>query len=196
MVIMRKLVILGLLVLPLLVSGCSKGPAEAAIKAAETAVEQVRPDAEKFVPAMFAPLAEALTAAKAKFDEGDYAAALAGAKDLPAKAQEVSKAALAKKDEVTAQWTELSGSLPGVVTSLTDKIGALEAMKKLPKEFGAEQLATAKMSLDEVKGMWTTASDAFSSGDIMGAVAKAGDVKTKADELMKMLEAVPMPAAK
>ena len=86
---MRKLLVVGLLVLPLLVTGCSKGPAEAALKAADEAIANVAPDAQKFVPDQIRHADCRCGRAKASFDKGDYAAALAAAKDLPAKATEV-----------------------------------------------------------------------------------------------------------
>jgi len=194
---MRKLMVVGLLILPLLVVGCSKGPAEAALKAADEAIAKVQPAAEMYVPEQFTALATAATDAKALFDKGDYAAALTAAKDLPAKAAEVMTAVTAKKDEYTKTWTELQGSLPAVVQGLTDKVGVLAAMKKLPKGFDAAQLKTAKTSLTSVTDLWTAATGAFGGGDLIGAVKKAGDAKTKAGELTTMLEAVtPAPATK
>lgn len=193
---MRRFLIAVLMILPLIAVGCSKGPAEAALKAADEAIANVKPDAEKFVPAEFKTLTDAAAEAKAKFDGGDYSAALTVAKDLPAKAAEVAKAAAAKKDELTATWNEIQGSVPAMVQALTDKVGALAAMKKLPKGFDAAQLETAKTSLTDVTGMWTAATEAFGGGDLAGAIAKAGDVKTKAEELTKMLETVQVPAAK
>jgi hypothetical protein len=193
---MRKFMVVALMALPLLVAGCSKGPAEAALKAADEAIAKVKPEAEKFVPAEFTTLADAAAAAKAKFDSGDYAAALAAAKDLPAKAADVAGAATAKKDELTKQWTDLQGSLPALVQGLADKVTALGGMKRLPKGFDAAQLETAKASLTDVTGLWTAATDAFNGGDLMGALAKAGDVKTKADALTAMLDTVPLPPAK
>jgi len=191
---MRKLLVLGLMILPLLAAGCSKAPAEAALKAADEAIAKVQPEAEKYVPEQFKALTDAAADARAKFDQGDYAAVLASAKDLPAKATEVMTAATAKKDELTRQWTDMQGTLPTMVQGLTEKVGALTAMKRLPKGFDATQLESAKTSLTDVTGMWKTATAAFGGGDIMGAVAKAGEVKAKAEALAKTLEAVAVPA--
>lgn len=192
---MRKLMVVGLLILGLLVAGCSKAPAEAALKAADEAIAKAKPEVEKYVPEQFTTLTAAAADARAKFDAGDYKGAMEAAKELPAKANDAMTAAAAKKDELMKQWTELQGSLPAMVQGLTDKIGALAAMKKLPKGFDAKQLETAKTSLAGVTSEWTAASEAFNGGDIMGALAKGGEVKTKAGDLMKMLEAVPAPAA-
>ena len=184
---MRKFLVVALMVLPLVAAGCSKGPAEAALKAADEAIAKVKPEAEKFVPAEFTTLTDAVAAAKAKFDAGDYAAALAAAKDLPAKATEVATAASAKKDALMKQWNDFQGSMPGIVQGLTDKVGALAAMKKLPKGFERAQLETAKTSLTEVTDLWQAATGAFGAGDIAGATAKAGDVKAKAEALTTLL---------
>jgi hypothetical protein len=193
---MRKLLILALMILPLAVVGCSKGPAEAALKAADEAIAKVKPEAEKYVPAELKGLADAAAEAKTKFDAGDYSAALAGAKELPARAADVAKAAAAKKDELTAKWNEFQGSLPGVVQGLTDKVNTIATMKRLPKGFEAAQLESAKTSLSDVTGIWTAATEAFAGGDVAAALAKAGDVKTKAEELTKALETVQLPPAK
>jgi hypothetical protein len=40
---MRKFLVVALMVLPLLAAGCSKGPAEAALKAADEAIAKVAP---------------------------------------------------------------------------------------------------------------------------------------------------------
>jgi hypothetical protein len=193
---MRKLLVLGLIVLPLLVAGCSKGPAEAALKAADEAIAQVQPEAAKFLPAGLEPLTAAAAEAKAKFDAGDYKAALAVAKNLPVKAADLAKDVAAKKNELMAKWNAVQGTLPALVQGLTERVGALAAMKKLPKGFDAAQLETAKTSLTDTTDLWATATNAFSAGDVVSAVAKAADVQTKADELAKLLETVVLPPAK
>ena len=147
---MRKFLICCLMILPLVVVGCSKGPAEAALKAADEAIAKVKPEAEKFVPDQFKALTEAAATAKANFDKGDYAAALAAAKDLPAKATEVATAATAKKDELMGQWNELSKDIPAKMLDLTDKVNALAAMKKLPMGVDAAKIDEIKTRLADM----------------------------------------------
>jgi polyhydroxyalkanoate synthesis regulator phasin len=192
---MRKLFVVGIMILALLAAGCSKAPAEAALKVADEAVAKVKPEAEKFVPEQFNALTAAVADARAKFDAKDYKGALTAAQEIPAKADETMKAATAKKEELTKQWADLQGSLPTMVQGLTEKIGGLAAMKKLPKGFDATMLESAKTSLADVTSGWTAATEAYTGGDIVDAIAKAGDVKTKAETLSKMLEVVPAPAA-
>jgi hypothetical protein len=192
---MRKLFVVGIMILALLAAGCSKAPAEAALKVADEAVAKVKPEAEKFVPEQFNALTAAAADARAKFDAKDYKGALAAAQEIPAKADEAMKAAAAKKEELMKQWADMQGTLPTMVQGLTDKITGLVAMKKLPKGVDAAMVESAKSSLTEVTSGWNAATAAYTEGDIVGAIAKAGDVKTKAETLSKMLEVVPAPAA-
>ena len=194
---MRKFLVCCLMILPLVVVGCSKGPAEAALKAADEAIAKAKPEAEKFVPEQFKALTDAAAAAKANFDKGDYAAVLTAAKDLPAKAAEVMTAATAKKDELTGQWNELGKVIPAKMLDLTDKVNALAAMKKLPKGVEAARVEEIKGKLAEMTGAWTKATETFGSGDIMGAIQLGNNVKDSADWLQTAYDAImPAPVAK
>ncbi len=172
---MRKLLILALMVLPMFAAGCSKGPAEAALKAADEAIAKVAPDAEKYVPEQFKTLTDAAAAAKASFDKGDYAAALAVAKDLPAKATEVMTAATAKKDELMGQWNVMSKDMPILVADWQKKFDELVAAKKLPKTATPERIAEMKTKFEELSATWAKATDAFNAGDLKGALELGGN---------------------
>jgi len=165
----------------LLAAGCSKGPAEAALKAADEAIAKVAPDAEKFVPDQLKTLTDAAAAAKASFDKGDYAAALAAAKDLPAKATEVMTAATAKKEQLMGEWTVLSKDMPILVADWQKKFDELVASKKLPKTATPERIEELKAKMAEVNATWTKATDAFNAGDIKAALENGNSVKAAVD---------------
>ena len=192
---MRKLLVLGLMVLPLLAAGCSKGPAEAALKAADEAIAKVAPDAEKYVPEQFKTLTDAAAAAKASFDKGDYAAALAAAKDLPTKATEVMTAATAKKEELLGQWNVMAKDMPILVADWQKKFDELVASKKLPKTATPERIEELKGKLAEVNATWTKATDAYNAGDIKGALENGAGVKAAVDWMQAAWDAL-QPAKK
>ena len=192
---MRKLLVLGLMVLPLLAAGCSKGPAEAALKAADEAIAKVAPEAEKYVPEQYATLTAAASAAKGSFDKGDYAAALAVAKDLPAKATEVMTAATARKEQLMGEWNVLSKDLPILVEDWTKRLDGMAAMKRLPKGLDKSDLEQIKQRLTDMTGTWAKATEAFNAGDLKGALDLGGNVKTNVDWLQTSYDAI-MPAAK
>jgi len=193
---MRKLLVLGLMVLPLLVVGCSKGPAEAALKAADEAIAKVAPEAQKFVPDQFKVLTDAAAAAKASFDKGDYAAALAAAKDLPAKATEVMTAATAKKDELMGTWNTMSKDMPILVADWQKKFDELVASKKLPKTATPERIAELKTKLADVSATWAKATEAFNAGDLKGALDQGASVKASVEWMQTAWNAVAPPPAK
>ena len=126
---------IALVVVGLFFVACSrdKGPAEAAIKAAEEALNASKAEAAKYIPGQIKGVEDALKAAKDSFAKGEYTAALNSAKDLAAKAKDLASAAAAKKDELTKSWEEMSGSVPKMVEAIKSKVEALSKSKKLPK---------------------------------------------------------------
>ena len=187
---MRKVLILGLLVLPLLAAGCSKGPAEAALKAADEAIAKVAPDAEKFVPDQFKTLTDLAASAKGSFDKGDYATALAVAKDLPAKATEVMTAATAMKDKMMGEWNVLAKDMPILISDWQKKFDEVIATKKLPKTATPERIEEIKVRMAESAEKWTKATEAFNAGDIKGALDLGNSVKAGADWMQTMWDAL------
>lgn len=173
-----------------------KGPAELAIKAAEQAVTAAKGEAAKYVPDQLKSVEAALTSVKEQFAKGDYKATLAGAQDLATKTKDLLSAASAKKDELTKSWGEMSGGVEGMTTALKSRVDMLSSSKKLPANLTADTLASAKTGLATITQEWTAASEAFKSGNLADAVAKATGVKTKAAEIMTSLGMTVPSAAK
>lgn len=174
---------------------CGKGPAQAALTAADTAVSGARAEGEKYVPEQFKALADAAAGAKTKFDAGDYKGALEAAQGIPAQASAVVAAAGAKKTELMASWKAMEGTLPTMVADITKKVMELSTARKLPAGLDKAGVEAAKISLEGAIAAWTEAAAAFGSGDVINAVAKATQVKTAAEELMTKLGMAPAAAA-
>lgn len=168
-------------------AACSKAPAETALKAADAALEGVRADASVYVPDQLQPVEDSLAAAKQSFEAGDYKQALAAAKDLPAKAQELAAAVTAKKDELTKSWESMSGGLPAMVEAIQSRVDILSKSRRLPAGLDKATFENAKASLDTAKQSWSEATAAFGGGNLMDAVSKATAVKEKAAEIMAAL---------
>jgi hypothetical protein len=176
-----------------LATGCgdkNKVPADAAIKAAETAVSQAREQAGKLVPDQVKGLEDALAAAKDKFAKGDFAGALADAGALQEKAKSVLAAAQAKKDDFAKEWTSMSEGLPKTLEAIKSRVDILSQSKKLPANVSTDNFETAKTALTSATAEWTKAQDNFKSGAMGDAVAAAKTVKENA---VKALEALAMP---
>jgi hypothetical protein len=173
---------------------CGKGPAQAALAAADAAVSGARADGEKFVPDQFKALSDNAASAHAKFDSSDYKGALEQAQGIPAQAQTVMQSAVAKKSELMESWKAMEGSLPAMVAAIQKKIIELSAAKKLPAGLDKAGLDEAKTALEATTAIWAEAGTAFGAGDIIAATAKAGQVKVMAEELMAKLGMSPAPA--
>jgi len=175
-----------------LATGCSqKDPAAEAIDAAEGALEAVYEDAQKYVPERYTEVKAELETARKAFDEERYADAIATVKDVPAHAEELAKVSLEAKQkhlaELNAEWTRLSGSLPGLVAGIETRLGELGKMRQLPKGIDKQLLEEANAAIGSAKGAWDEASAAFMAGDFDAAVTKARDVEAMTQDLMVRL---------
>ncbi len=196
---MRKLVwllVLMIAVAGLILTGCSKvkGQAEAALKVAEKAISDAKPEAEKIVPDQIKALETMLAGAKEKFNKGDYSAALSDAQAIPEKVKEIVASLQAKKDELTKTWANLDQGLPKMMESIKSRVGILSKSKKLPANLTKEKFNEAKSGLDNALKDWETAKESFKSGALAEAVAKGNTVKEKAVQVLQTL-GMPVPAA-
>ena len=185
----------------LFASACShhKEQAQAAIAQAETALEAISVDAQKYLPQKYQELEDAITAAKATLDKGDAKGALAAAKDLPARVAALgSEVASAKQQAIatlTDSWNSMSGDLPKMIDAIQSRVDTLSKSKKLPKGLDQASFDAAKSGLDEIKGLWSAATQSFNSGNVEDAVAKAKAVEQKGTEVMGLLGMKTAPAA-
>lgn len=178
-----KLVSILILTAMIFFTACNshKSDADAAIKSAQTAYAAVADEANQYVPDQAMQVQAAIQSAKDSYDKGDYEAADNASKTLAAKIQDLQKAADTKKADLTNQWNDLNGSVPGLLAEDQKKVDALTKRHKLSKT-AADSFASAKQS-------WADASAASASGRIPDAVAKGTDAKTKLTDLQTTLTA-------
>lgn len=168
-----------------LAAACGKGAAEQALSAAHSALEQARPEVEKYVPGDWKALSSEMSKAKAAFDKGDYKAALSAGQAVAAKVQAAMEAAQKKKDELVAAFDELRGSVPGLIDALKARLSKLAGSSQLPAGLDLATVETAQANLDTVSRMWADAVAKFDAGDIVTAMTQASDVKTQVEEMAK-----------
>ena len=115
----------------LFLTACSsnKAPATAAVNAALDSYKAVRADALQYIPEQAKGVEDALTAAKASLDKGDYDAALNGAKGIPDTVKGFAEPIAAKKAEMTETWKDMSGGVGDMVDTLQKKIITLMSAK-------------------------------------------------------------------
>jgi len=177
----------------LLGSACTnyKEPAQTAISQAETALDAISVDAQKYLPDKYQEVQAAIDAAKEVFSKGDYKNALAAAKELPTQvstlATDVAAAKQAAIASLTDSWNSMSADLPNMVNAIQRRVDTLSKSKKLPKNLDQASFDAAKTGLDDMKSTWSAATQSFSSGNVEDAVAKAKQVQAKGTEVMGLL---------
>lgn len=186
--------VLALAALVLAACASDKVPAETALKAAEQAVSTAVAEASKYVPDQAKALQDSLASLKDAFAKGEYKTVLAGTGDLTTKAKALADAATAKKTELTASWTDMSGGLPKVIEAIQGRVDILSKAKKLPANMDKAALDSARSGLDSMNKAWADAQASFTSGNLADAVSKATALKAQAAEIMTKL-GMPVPEA-
>jgi len=176
----------------LALAACSqKDPAADAIVAAESALNAVHEDAQKYVPERYAEVKAELEAARTAFNEERYADAITAVKDLPAHAEQLAKEAAAAREkrvsEMNADWARLSGSLPGLMTGIGARLDELGKMRRLPEGMDKQLLEETKAAFASAQSAWEEAGAAFTNKDLEAAVGKARDVEGMAQDLVARL---------
>lgn len=163
----------------LLVVSCSmvKAPAQLAIKAAEEALNTIRAEAAQFVPEQLAAIETALNGAKQAFENGDYKAALASAKDIPLKIKELASAIEAKKAALPQDWQALAAEMPKLIANVKSAVSKARGVDKTV-------LAEARTAVDGMPEAWKQAQEEFKAGKLYEAVTKAAGIKEQAAKIM------------
>jgi hypothetical protein len=161
------------------VESAKKTTADTAIKDAQTAYADIADQANRYVPGQAKEVRAAIHEAQDDFNKGHYSLAFEDARTLPVKLKALKTAASTRRNELTAQWNELSNSMPGLVSAVQTKVDTLTKKRRLPKGV-ADRLATAKQT-------WTDASTAFTSGQLSDALEKASAAKASLTELQTKL---------
>lgn len=181
-------VVCGMLGIALLLAGCTnsqKEATEAAVNAAQAALDAARSDAEKYVPEQLQVAQTALQNAKEALAKGDYQGALRAARDALGKAKDLPPATVAKKDELRKSWESFNETVTKSLDAVKKKLDAYSRGAHLPEGMDKMALAEAKEKYAELKQEWADASAKATQGFLGEALKKAASLK---DELAKLME--------
>jgi ActR/RegA family two-component response regulator len=171
-----------------------KEPAEKAIAQVESALAEIRADAEKYAPEDLKGLDESIATLKRGFGNKRYsevltaqpsvASAVTALKETIAKAKADSEEILAAAQ---AEWTELNASVPPLVDAIQGRVDTLTKSRKLPKDVDKATFETIKTDFETVKTDWTSATQEFTAGAAADAVRKGRAARAKAEEIQAKL---------
>jgi hypothetical protein len=171
-----------------------KEPAEKAVAQVESALAEIRTDAEKYAAEELKSVDESVAKLKANLASKDYKAVVTGApavsstitslKDTVAKAKIDAEAVMAAAQ---AEWGELSTSVPQMVEAIQSRVDTLSKSRKLPANVDKATFETIKTDFETVKADWTSASSQFASGAAADAVRTARAARSKGEEILVKL---------
>ena len=167
-----------------------KEPAEKAIAQVESALAEIRADAEKYAPEELKGLDESVATLKRGFGNKRYsevltaqpsvASAVTALKETIAKAKADNEEILAAAQ---AEWTQLNASVPPLVDAIQGRVDTLTKSRKLPKDVDKAGFETIKTDFETVKSDWTAATREYAAGAAADAVRKARAARSKAEEI-------------
>jgi hypothetical protein len=184
------LFIAALLWLALILAACGgaqKEATEAALNAAQTALDTAQGDAAKYAPDQLRAAQEAMQSAREALAKGDYDAAIAAARDAASKARDLAAVAAAKKEELTQTWVSLNQSAVKAMGEVKRRLDAYSHGAKLPAGLDKSQLNDAKTQYEQLKQQWSDAAGAAQKGNLPEAIAKASIWNEALAKLMDLL---------
>jgi HEPN domain-containing protein len=159
----------------LLIIGCGnaqRDATEGAINAAQSAINAVRAEAEKYVPDQLRGAERTLQSARDSLAKGDYGAALAKAREAANKARDMAVAAAGTKEEWRKNWNELNESLPKSMDQIKNRIDAYSHGARMPEGMDKEVLEEAKKEYADLKEKWEKAKEYARQGQLGDAIQK------------------------
>jgi hypothetical protein len=153
------------------------------------AVESLKGDAERYAPDAVKAVQRSYSTVKDAMATKDYAGAVLFARDIPARAREANAAAAAAREALQKAWAEDDTSVTRSLKAAEGRIGALAHAHKLPRGMDKAALERAEASLASLRSGWAAASDQYRSGDVGGAVTRANQIRSQAQELEKSVGA-------
>ena len=172
--------------LPLLLivlAGCggAKRAAEQAVASADSAVATIQAEAERVAPELLQPLQASVANAREAIAGGQFEAATAGVKDIPARVTETSAKLEQAKKDLSADFATLSVAVPRNLDAIGQKLA------KPPRSLSRERLAELQKTYDDAMVEWPAITQEFQGGMIASAMGKAFALKARMSEAMVSL---------
>lgn len=176
----------GLIIAGLLIAGCAKPPTQEIADAENAVNAAAQAGAADFAPTQFNIAQNALADARSKVASKDYKAALAGALDAKAKAEEAQAAIAAGKEAAKAAAAEAISAVEG----------KLKELKAKSAKLAGKASAELKSSVKAIESDLTKVLEDNTNGNYTKVTGAASEIGAKIEELLKNAVPAAKPAAK
>lgn len=163
-----------------IVAGCGSGQrdaTQAAINAAESAIDTVQSEAQKYAPEQLQAARNALQNAKDALSKSNYDAALKAAQDAANQAKNLALAATSNREEWTKEWNQVTAAMPKSLDQVKAKLNAYAHSAHLPEGLDQDGLKQAQQDYDQLKKSWDDATTAASQGNLRDAINRVPSLK-------------------
>jgi hypothetical protein len=166
-----------------------KEPAEAALANLETKFQEAGAEIQKYLPERYAEVEARIATLResiASKDYGDVVTGAAAAGDDLKRA--VADARIRRAQilvEMESEWTELSKSMPAMITAMDKKISAQRG--RAPQGMTAEAWKQTIADYDAARDAWSRAAAEMSNKTFEATVLAARDAKAKIVAIMESL---------
>jgi hypothetical protein len=193
---MRLIVCMALATSALLAAGCAskEEPAKQAVASAEAALNQVKPDAQKFAPEQLQAAETDLDAMKEQLARQEYKSVLAAGPKINEELKLLQEAIVSKRTQFAAathEWEQLEEDVPKLVAAIQDRVNTL-SRGRLPAGVQKETFEMAKATFENVKSQWAEATAAAEAGNPTAAADMGRAAHAKAKEISQQLAIAPV----
>jgi hypothetical protein len=174
----------------LFVTACSgaKGRAQADVAAADGALAALPADAVKVVPDQVTPLTDAVNQGRDQLSKGDYAAASASVREVPAKARSLADSLPARKATLSATLDTLAVAIPRNLAAMKAKLDQIgTGKKKLPRGLDEQELEEARETYAAVTAEWPEVVKSYQAGELASAMNRAQSLKNRVSHSLMAL---------
>jgi HEPN domain-containing protein len=172
------------------IAGCGdrqRDATEEAINAAQSAINSVRAEAEKYVPDQLHAAERTLQSARDSLVKGDYSSALAAARDAADKARDTAISAAGTKQDWKKTWNDLNESLPKSMDQVKNRLEAYSHGARMPEGVDKDMLQEAKRQYAALKQRWEDAKASAQQGNWGDAIQKSTGLKQAIAKLREIL---------
>jgi hypothetical protein len=165
--------------------------ARKAVAQVDSAVAAVAQEGKRLFPPAFAALAAQNEQLKAKLADGDYAAVVADAPAVLAKAKDLAaQVAVKNKDTIeklTAEWTRLETSVPAAIAAAESRMQDILKSGKSPTGADPSVVTMAQAGVGEYQTLWARAVAAHGAGNLAEAVEVGSTTLRRVQALTRVL---------
>jgi len=169
------------LAVTLVACGGPRRAAEQAIAAADSALAPIADEAARVAPEQLQPLTAAVADARGALANGDFEAAAAGVKDVPAQVLALAGSVEQLKKDYAADFATLSEAMPRNLEAVKQKLA------KPPRSLSQGRLTELRATLDGAVTEWQAVVQEYQSGAVASAMGKAFGLKARVSEAMVAL---------